>query len=271
MRVWALSLLLAGCGQPEVARPIGPGLPPPPAAFPPAPGTPTADAPSWYADCGPGRTLALADLLPSIADSIARQHIPYSLSDPDEWRDCSGVFLRLSSYVAGVCPSERAHLAAPAGVSAYVAGASNVLGLRPAARSSRDLARWYQDEGRFVALEYPPGQSLRATLDRYRYLIKPGSVLWFARRPSGTEEPRRLFVKTEDAGIRHVGTVVATERDEDGRVVQYSMYHAGNTGRDATVTDEHRFEPTGGGPPFGNGDDYLVAIGTLLPVTLPPN
>ncbi|MEQ1568679.1 MAG: hypothetical protein ABMA64_23775 [Myxococcota bacterium] len=266
------ALRVAGCDAEVPPPPVGPSLPPPELWFPPSPGTAAAEADSWYADCGPGMTFAMADLLPPIAAGLSHQQIPYGRTDPDEWRDCSGNFLRLSSYLAAACPAGSVHLAAPAGVPNYVAGEANAPELAPLARSSRDLAQWYRGEGRFVPVWYPADRPVSEVLAGVRHLIKAGSVVWFARSPPRADfGVNQLFTRNlRGTAIHHVGTVVATERDEQGDVVRYAMYHAGNTDRVASVTDEHRFVPTGGGPPFGNGPDYLVGIGTLLPIAPPP-
>ncbi len=62
-------------------------------------------------------------VLQPIVVSMVAQKIPYSQSPSNEWRDCSGNFLRLSSYVANQCPGVQ--LVAPPGVTAYTKGGRN--------------------------------------------------------------------------------------------------------------------------------------------------
>lgn len=268
LRFSSVLLLLAGCAElTEIELP--PELPGD-LLFPPAPDTPAADAETWYADCGTDLVFAMADLLPNLAEGMVHQRIPYAQTSPDEWRDCSGNFLRLSSYVASACPAGLDHLAAPPGIADYSPDGSNVTGLEPLARSSRDLARWYHEQGQFVPVWYDDEASV--VLDQYRYLIKPGAVLWFARkRPVEANGLDQLFGRNiRETHIRHVGTVVRVELDDEGQTVSYAMYHGRNRERLGSITDDHRDRGTGGGPPFGNGDEYLVGIGTLLPIVAPP-
>jgi hypothetical protein len=60
------------------------------------------------------------------------------------------------------------------------------------------------------------------------------------------------------------------DHDEDGEVVGYSMFHGRNPGVPASITDDHRLGGAGGGPPFGNGGQYLVGVGIVLPAVSPP-
>lgn len=272
---WLLgSLALVACAAPPApelpAVLPGAGLGAASLAFPPAPDDAAAAGETWFAECGPRTWFPMGGLLSSIATGMVHQRIPYGRAE--EWRDCSGDFLRLSSYVAAACPPGQPYLAAPPGIADYDPDASNVPDLEPRARSSRDLARWFNDTGRFVPVFYPPDEEPEETLDRYRYLLKGGAVLWFAHHPPQERHGiEQLFSRNaRGTGIHHIGTVVATELDDDGQVVGYSMFHGGNAGRIAAVTDEHRFASTGGRPPFGNGDDWLVGIGTLLPIVEPP-
>jgi hypothetical protein len=265
--------LVVGCAEEPVVE-LATDLPEPP-SFPPAPGTPAADADTWYAECGTDLVFSMAELLPGIADGMVRQRIPYGWTSPDEWRDCSGNFLRFSSYVASACPAGRDDLAAPPGIADYLRGGDNVAGLLPRARDSRELARWYFEHDRFVPIWYdqPQKGGLPPLLEDSRYLIKPGAVLWFsANRPYERGGIEQLFARNvRGTQIKHLGTVVSVEHDDDGQVVGYAMYHGRNPDRAGSVTDGHSIHGTGDGPPFGNGGEFLVGIGTLLPLAEPPD
>ena len=193
------------------------------------------------------RPLPLVDLIRAATNGLVHQRIPYGPAD--EWRDCSGNFLRLSSYLARACPDQR--LAAPAGVADYVEGGDNRVPLIPEARSSRDLARWHHSEGRFV----PVWQGDDPTDHQDR--IVPGTVLWF----SGRTTPRDQGDQALFDSIAHMGIVTAVEHDEAGALVAYRMYHGRSRGKLATVT-RHRRDAS---PAFGVGRQGLVGIGTILP------
>ena len=272
-----MSLALSRCADPSYRSP--PKLPrleepeqaKPAPVFPPPPGSEAWVADSWYADCSNGMRFALADLIPSIALAMERQEIPYGRAEPDEWRDCSGSFLRLSSYLASACPDGQPYLPAPPGIADFVRGSDNAVHIQPLARSSRDLAQWFYGQGRMTPVWYEKGVDAEVSIEPYRQLIKPGAVLWFSDRPPREEDGLLQLFGRSDRGtqIRHMGTVVTTEIGEDGEVVSYTMFHGRNAGKLATITEEHELHPGGGRPPFGNGGDYLAAIGSLLPLADP--
>ncbi len=76
--------------------------------------------------------------------------------------------------------------------------------------------------------------------------------------------------------INHMGTVISVERDENGDVLSYSMYHGRNKKKVATVTNHHYWDwPdkfTSGGkeyPPLGYWGQYLVGIAPITPADQP--
>lgn len=244
-----------------------------------------ASADVYYARCG-DQILPMHTILNSIATNMQGQKIPYKISqDPvDEWRDCSGNFLRLSSYVATRCPGNDDALAAQAGITDFNPGASNKAPNNRGPRSTRGLGKWYHDQGRFIPIFYD-GVSDIATapqdLINHRNLIKPGAVLWFSRKkPMSTNGVDDLWTRNA-AGtqINHMGTVIEVKRDDAGNVMQYKMYHGhGREGNHASITEHHYWEwPTtftSNGksyPSLGFWDQYLVGIGTLLPTEAPPS
>lgn len=264
----------------EAAQPVAQPAPvaPPPrapaspaAAAPPAPG-----GPGGYAVQCNGETTTVASVLQPIVSSLVAQKIPYGRSSPKEWRDCSGNFLRLSSYVAAACPEHAEQLVAAPGVSEYVAGGSNTVALERKARSSRGIAQWYHEQGRFTPIYYDDAQRLGDTpadLRKYRHLIQPGTVLWYSRgRPLAAAGVDPLFTRSE-TGINHMGTVTAVERNDSGEVVRYHIYHGhGKDGTPASVTKAHYWKwpdtylagGTKSYPPFGYWKQRVVGIGTLV-------
>jgi hypothetical protein len=231
------------------------------------------DSDAYYAMCG-GRLIDLEDILQPIAERLMSQQISYSQVDAHEWRDCSGNFLRLSSYVAERCPELNGRLAATKGVRDFVHGDNNTA--RPAtavARTTRDIARWYAENDSFIPVYYDQDSDEQLTLAKYRDHIKPGTVLWFAReKPNPSAGMAPLFASQ----INHMGTVISVERDENGELLSYNMYHGRNENKVATVTKDHYWDwPdkfTSGGkqyPPLGYWTQYLVGIAPIAPVSEP--
>lgn len=242
----------------------------------------TADV--YYARCG-DQVLPMHTILEPIAISMQAQKIPYKISqDPvDEWRDCSGNFLRLSSYLAAQCPGNDDSLPALAGVKDFVLNGNNTVPNSRGPRSTRGLGKWYHDRDRFTPIFYDGVTDVAAApqdLITHRNLIKPGAVLWFSRqRPMSAGGLEDLWTRNEArTQINHMGTVTSVTRDEAGNVIGYKMYHGhGREGNHASVTEHHYWEwPatfTGNGktyPPLGYWDQYVVGIGSLLPAEAPP-
>lgn len=253
------------------------------------------DASSWDAGAAGANTyFALCDgeakdlemILQPVVTDLSAQKIPYTRDPANEWRDCSGNFLRLSSYLASACPEQQENLIAPPGIRAYQAGADNAVPFDVPYRSSRAVAQWYHKQERFTPIYYDGTRSVSgvpADLDRYRDLIRPGAVLWFSRgRPTSAGGVNALFNKTGTGShINHMGTVTSVRRNENGEVIGYAMYHGHGTaakGTPASVTKGQYWDwPArllGGGtkeyPPMGYWSQRLVGIGSLVPVVSPP-
>lgn len=254
-----VTLALGGCQSlPPVAKPVL-GV---------APITTSAPDPhAYYAMCG-GRRTDLGDIIGPIAASMVAQQIPYTQDPANEWRDCSGNFLRLSSYLAEACPELNGSLAATSGIRDFEPGADNAADpASAAARTTRGIAKWYFDNHAFVPIYYDPETADRVALAKHRDFIRPGAVLWFSRqKPTKSSGLQPLFTRA----INHMGTVVSVERDEDGNVVRYTMYHGRSKGKKARVTEHHYWQwPamfTRAGkeyPPLGYWDQYLVGIAPI--------
>ncbi len=243
-----------------------------------------ANAEVYYARCG-DQVLPMHEILGPIAASMQAQKIPYKISqDPvDEWRDCSGNFLRLSSYVAARCAGNDDLLAAQAGVKDFVLNGNNNVPASRGPRSTRGLGKWYNDQERFTPIFYDGVTDVAAApqdLVAHRNLIKPGAVLWFSRKkPMSAGGLEDLWTPNQArTQINHMGTVTEVTRDDAGNVIRYKMYHGhGREGNPAAVTEHHYWDwPatfTSNGksyPPLGYWDQYLVGIGSLLPAEAPP-
>lgn len=275
----------ASTSKPTARKTPKPEAPPPPAPAQPKakPGKPAAKKPdpaaaTYMAQCG-GKTRDLAEVLAPIVAKMVKQKIPYAQKPANEWRDCSGNFLRLTSYLAGACPEQKEHLAAPAGIGDYKPGRKNVApnGGKVAARTTRALAKWYHERGNFTPVFYDDARKLTdapADLEEIRNLIRPGAVLWFSLRSPKSEGGVDALFKRNPAKthIHHMGTVTKVERDANGDVIRYEMYHGLSTGKKANVTKHHYWvwpkSFTSGGqtyPPFGYWNQRLVGIGTIVP------
>ena len=218
--------------------------------------------------------------------------IPYPTRDEkasglDEWRDCSGNFLRLSSYVARQCAGNDEHLAAPAGaVEPYSPNrASNRPSVAASARTSIDLGRWYYEQGRFTPIYYDEvADSVEAPyyLGNNLHRIKPGAVLWFSKawptEADGLEGLWSRQVGKAKANISHMATVVRVHRDSTtGALTSFEMYHGRRETRPGKITKNHIWvlpsESSLTNPKYPKLDywgQYVVGIGELLPAEVPP-
>ena len=231
---------------------------------------------SYYAKCG-NQVKSMASILEPIVNRMVKQKIPYSNKRADEWRDCSGNFLRLSSYVAEACPGSSANLAAGPGITDYKAVGNNRVTAKAKARDSRSLAKWYYEHDRFIPIYYDNAtdnsDQIYKILKENRDRIKPGAILWFSHsRPTSAGGINALFDNGSPSSINHMGTVVSTTLDNEGHIQQYSMYHGRSKGKRATITKTQFWswppKYTRGGqtyPRLGYWRQYLVGIGTLLP------
>jgi hypothetical protein len=191
------------------------------------------------------------DITPAI-DWMRSQHILYTQSPSDEWRDCSGNFLRLSSRIATICPG--LHLAAPPGIKAFVKGGDNQRPGREEARSTRGLARWYDDRDAFIPVYYDATNPLDApaTLVQFRNRIKTGTVLWFSPRVPLSAGGKEGLYAEQGGAINHMGTVISVTRDQAGNVTGWDMYHGQNPRLHNEVTS-HLWKRSGRSRPVPQG------------------
>ncbi len=235
---------------------------------------------TYLAKCG-GQVRDLEAVLSPIVSKMVAQKIPYAQAPANEWRDCSGNFLRLTSYLAAACPEQQANLVAPAGIRDYRPGRNNVApnGGQVEARTTRALAKWYYEQGNFTPVFYDgatKATDVPASLKAIRNRVRPGAVLWFSRgAPKSAGGVKALFNRNR-AGthINHMATVTKVERDAKGDVVRFEMYHGRSKGKRATVTTNHYWDwpesLTKGGkayPAFGYWSQRVVGIATVVPTT----
>ncbi len=244
---------------------------------------PPVDRNAFYASCG-GKIDNLEDVLEPIVENMVAQKIPYTQNPANEWRDCSGNFLRLSSYLASVCPENQNYLIAPPGIRDYTPGGNNVAPSGVTARTSRAIAKWYQAQGRFTPIYYEGVTSpseIPADLRKNRHLVRPGAVVWFSfGRPTSQDGLDALFEKKVSRGphINHMATVTSVNLGEDGQVASFEMYHGRTTGKPGSVTKTHYWKwpdkylkgDTKEYPSFGNWTQYLVGIAAIVPTVNGP-
>ena len=202
--------------------------------------------------------LQQCDITPAI-DWMRDQKIIYTQNPSNEWRDCT------------ICPNVQ--LAAPPGVRKYVRGGDNDRPGPEEARSTRALAKWYDDRGQFIPIYYDGTnpQDAPATLVALRNKIKTGTVLWFSPDvPMKADGKAGLYRDDTKRGvINHMGTVVSVTRDEAGNVTGWKMYHGQNPSLHNGVT-EHYWKRSGRSRPVpqgGYGQQRIVGFAESI---IPP-
>lgn len=175
---------------------------------------------------GPTCDDGLSDV-PSVVASTARQlsarRIAYR-SQP--MSDCSGMFHRVLSTLEARC--------------------EDVLGPTPdEARSSNAIARWYDAHDELVRVSTP---------EQADPFLVAGAIVFFA--PPSARNAHDL------SRIHHVGVVVDVQRDPEGRVQSYRIFHGRQPGLPAAITAHHTRTNR---PALGNGPDALVAIAAVNP------
>jgi len=205
-------------------------------------------------------------VLQSIVVSMVAQKIPYSQNPSNEWRDCSGNFLRLSSYVADQCRDVQ--LVAPSGITDYTKGGRNKAPGGEQARTTRGIAKWYDDKDVFTPIFYDNTAIDQApvTLVEIRNKIKPGTVLWFSREKPLKANGKINLYKENGGMINHMATVVRITKDDRGNVTGWDMYHGQNQEKGSGVTSHWWDWPamyTSNGkkyPPGGYWSQRIVGI-----------
>ncbi len=178
----------------------------------------------------PSREAVFTTYLQRLAGDYESKHIMYR-SIP--LSDCSGMFHRLLKQVKEAFPAFTCPEVAEA-------------------RSSRALAQWYHNRDALHIVEDPAASGA---------LIRPGAILFFGQPGKKYPNPTIGQLTTYGEGIMHIGTVVDVEKDEQGSVIGYTMFHARGRGKPASHTRHYLRHP--GNPalsPFGNWRQQLVAV-----------
>lgn len=180
-----------------------------------------------------GQTLELGPAVQKIAAKIEADSVLYN---SEELSDCSGIFHRVLLSLKKQSPG-------------YDYPNPEQF------RDTRDLARWYHQHGDLLLIK-----DALADAD----LIKPGAVLFFGHR-----DTVYMDFTAEDLfgprGIEHMGVVVSVEKDADGKVSSYKLFHGQTYGKIASVTNHHKRKPTRANlPPLGNSNQQWVAFARIV-------
>jgi hypothetical protein len=167
--------------------------------------------------CDDGQT-PWAEVVQGVARSFDAQRLRYSSG---ALQDCSGMAHRMLRKLGGRCE----------GVD------------RPAvrkARTSRDLARWYAKRGMLTQIKRPEDADAAMVVGAIAFYLAP-----------------RRAARGGFDGVHHVGIVVDVERDAQGRVTRYSLFHGRRPGVPAGISTDHTRTRS---PPLGNGREQLFAV-----------
>ncbi|MCI5149868.1 MAG: hypothetical protein D3916_10870 [Candidatus Electrothrix sp. MAN1_4] len=179
------------------------------------------------------------NLIPAVLATITDLEARSILYGVGPLSDCSGILHRVLMGVQKRCPEHK-----------YPSLAL--------CRDSRELARWYHEQGELVLIKDAVAQS---------DLIRPGMVLFFGRTGVRYKNPSSKTLFSSRYGIHHVGVVVRVYKDTRGTVTRYELFHGhGRRGRTkASVTKWHKRRPTRASyPPLGNGRQQLVAAAQIV-------
>lgn len=179
----------------------------------------------------------LGNVLTDYSKELEAKKIMYSQTPPQELRDCSGIFFRLTKHVAQSC-------------SEYVYPKPEKT------RNTKSLAKWFYNHGNLVIVN--DASSILATL-------KPGSVMFFGRwGRKYNPEDLNIDVISGSKGIQHMGVVTELIKDDSGKVIGYKMMHGRSTGKHAKRTLHYKNPPHGGFSGLGHWQQQLVAIANIM-------
>lgn len=179
-------------------------------------------------------SMDLAKPVGVIATNITHDSLMYNV---EPFSDCSGTFHRFLDSLKKRC-------------SDYAYPDKNTY------RDSRDLGKWYYENEKFVRVTN--------ALEMGHY-IKPGAVMFYGPRKAiidslGVES---LFAP---GGINHVGVIVSVQKDDQGIVTGYSLFHGQRPGKMASTTNYHKREYRNRPeyPPYGNGSEQWVGVAPII-------
>lgn len=97
-------------------------------------------------------------------------------------------------------------------------------------RSSRDLAAWYHTNSNFSFIRNPEDNGK---------LIKPGMIMFYGKGGMSYDlQSMTIKTLTDPNGVNHVGIVTAVNKDHEGNVISYDIFHGLNERKPAQTTTE---------------------------------
>ncbi|MEL7123080.1 MAG: hypothetical protein AAFO07_26760 [Bacteroidota bacterium] len=175
----------------------------------------------------------VVDLLPKIrhyADSVTALNLKYDQSTAN---DCSGTFIRMNRYLNSFCPEEP--------FPTFGVG-----------RSTRDLVKYYHDIDQLILIKDPIASDT---------LLQAGAVMFYTY--SGRGGKLNITTKNMQSLVNHVGIITEVEKDKNGVVTGYQLFHGRNPKRGINITNYHKREPFGKNMkpyPYGNGTQQWMAV-----------
>ena len=206
-----------------------------------------AELDMYEATCGDEETLVnIGEKIKPIAESLIG--VPYS---QELGNDCSGMFHKALAKMQSLCTNHTTPSMSEA-------------------RTTRDLAKWYHEKGELILVD---------DVEQMAELIKPGVVVFFGHNRKRYENftAEDLYGKRDANGnpardengvaikgiVEHMGIVVDTVREE-GVLTNYHMFHGRYFGKPSAITTWHVRAKKPTHPPFGNGNQQLIAVARLI-------
>ncbi|MDX1942185.1 MAG: hypothetical protein SFU99_16595 [Saprospiraceae bacterium] len=172
------------------------------------------------------------------AEGIERDSVMYDNKNTAKLADCSGMFLRVASFVKSKC--DRYDYPEP-----------------KTARGTRELVAWYHNKNNLILVKNNAEDAMAK-----RNLIKPGAVLFFGRSGQVYND---VNISVAQQNVAHMGTVTEVKKDAEGNVIGYTMFHGRSTGKIAQRSFYHSIQPPRlGYPVLGNWNQQWLAIAYIM-------
>ncbi len=191
-------------------------------------------------DLAPGSNINLIDdkktseILSNYAQKLEEEAIYYN-QDSEKLSDASGIVHRVLNYLSSISDQIKKPDVSEA-------------------RSTRELADWYHKQGMLTVINDPLAQ---------RDLIRPGTIMYYGKSGQVYDDLsiEHLLSPSPNQVIMHAGIVTEMVRDENGKVISYTLFHGRRPGAIASRTYYHTVEPPRlGYPIFGNWNQQWVAV-----------
>lgn len=171
------------------------------------------------------------------AEGIERDSVMYDNKNSAKLADCSGMFLRVTKFVASKC-------------NQYEYPQPNE------ARGTSQLISWYHNKKNLILIKNNEDAFAK------RNLIKPGAIMFFGR--SG-QVYNNVDIGIAQSQVMHVGTVTEVNKDDQGNVIGYTMFHGRSAGKIAQRTFYHGLKPPRlGYPVLGNWNQQWIGISYIM-------